>query len=83
MATFNEAYNGERKFVSEKHRHRALAKDLFLASLIKEDKDLRADAACLNCLDELLEWRDRCIDYVRRSSDFRTDLIMFSKCFVL
>ena len=70
MGTFNEAYNNGRKFVSEKHRKTALAKDLFIASLIKEDKDLRADAACLDCLEELLEWRDKCLDYVRRSSDF-------------
>ena len=44
----------------------ALAKELFIASLMKEDKDLRSDAHCLDCLEELIEWRDLALDYVRR-----------------
>ena len=70
MGTFNESSNSSRKYINDKHRRIALAKDLFIASLIKEDKDLRADASCLGCLEELVEWRDRVLDYTRRCSDF-------------
>ncbi len=70
MGTFNEATNTGRKYISEKHRHLELAKELFIQSLIKEDVELRADANCLDCLDELIEWRDLCLDFVRRTSRF-------------
>ncbi len=70
MGTFNEA-EGTRKFTSEKHRRVALAKDLFIASLIKEDKDLRADAKCLDCLEELVERRELVLDFTKRQTDFQ------------
>ena len=70
MGTFNESSNKTRKYVSEKHRHLELAKELFIQSLIKEDVNLRDDARCLDCLDELLEWRDLCLDFVRRTKRF-------------
>lgn len=63
MGTFNEA-NGY-KFINDKHRRIELAKDLFIASLLKEDIDLRADARCLDCLEELLEWRDLALEFTK------------------
>ena len=70
MGTFAESTNTGRKYISEKHRKIAMAKELFVWSLLKEDVDLRDDARCSGCLEELIEWRDKCLDYIRRSSDF-------------
>ena len=70
MGTFAEASNAERKYISDKHRKIAMAKELFVHSLIKEDVDLRDDARCSDCLEELIMWRDLALDFVRRQSDF-------------
>ena len=43
-----------------------LAKELFLLSLIKEDRDLRADARTMGVLDELLEYRDLAIQFTEQ-----------------
>ena len=70
MGTFAEANSRSRKFISKEHRMKSLAKDLFIESLLKPDHELRNNAKEQGCLDELIEWRDLCLDWIRRTSDF-------------
>ena len=50
----------------ERKERMKLAKELFLLSLIKEDRELRADARTMGVLDELLEYRDLAIQFTER-----------------
>ena len=43
----------------------ALAKALFEESLVKVDHELRTEAKHLECLDELIEWRDLTLELVK------------------
>ena len=55
-------------YTDDKAKRVELAKELFIASLIKEDVELRADAHCLDCLEELIEWRDAALEFTRNKA---------------